>query len=54
MPVTTPWLNMTATAPLRPSAFIDAMPSMTKPMCDTDEYATSFFRSVCANATAAP
>ena len=54
MPVTRPWLNMTATAPLSPAAVPDAMPSITKPMCETDEYATSFLRSVWANATAAP
>ncbi len=37
---------MTVTAPLMPAAVIEAMPSITKPMWDTDEYATSFLRSV--------
>jgi hypothetical protein len=32
----------------------DAMPSITKPRCDTEEYATSFFRSGCTSDTSAP
>ena len=30
------------------------MPSVTKPICATDEYATSFFRSFCTAETIAP
>ena len=54
MPAIRPWLKLTATAPSMPITVPEAMPSIAKPMCDTDEYATSFLMSVCANATAAP
>ncbi len=41
-------------APLLPSGVRLARPSVTKPMWLTDEYATSFLKSVCAMATSAP
>ena len=50
MPCATIW----KTAPFSPCSVSVAMPSMTMPMCDTDEYATTYFRSVCAIALSAP
>ena len=36
-PVITPWANIWNTAPLRPASVSVAAPSMTSPMCETDE-----------------
>jgi hypothetical protein len=54
MPVMRPWATIPMTAALRPNGVSVAMPSMTKPMCDTDENAMSRFMSVCARQQSAP
>jgi len=38
-------------APCAPSALKRNSPSVTKPMCEIEEYAISFFMSDCASAT---
>jgi len=38
-------------APDTPRSLNTKKPSVTKPMCATDEYATSFFMSCCTMAT---
>ena len=53
-PVLTPWASIWYDAPWMPCMFAAAMPSTTKPMWLTDEYATSFFMSGCTIATSAP
>ncbi len=52
--MTKPWLSICSTAPTPPCVFSTKMPSVTKPICATDEYATSFLRSFCTVETAAP
>ena len=58
-----PWLIICTIAPCRPSRAASCkpwsrtrakamkVPSVTKPMCETDEYAISFFMSSCTSAT---
>ncbi len=53
-PVEMPWLTIWMSAPWTASASKANTPSTTKPRWLTDEYATSFLMSVCANATIAP
>ncbi len=53
-PVETPWLIVAISAPCIDSTVMAKMPSMTKPRCETDEYATSFLKSGCTSATSAP
>ena len=50
----TPWANIWKTEPFRPASVSVAAPSMTIPMWETDEYAMTYFRSVCAIADSAP
>jgi len=50
----TPWANIWKTEPFRPASVSVAAPSMTIPMWETDEYAMTYFRSVCAIADKAP
>ena len=40
-----------ASAPSMPSWLNRKKPSVTNPMCEIDEYAISFFMSVCTSAT---
>ena len=54
MPVIRPWATMPNTAALRPKLVSVAIPSMTKPMCETDENAINRFMSVCARQQSAP
>ena len=54
MPVMMPWATMPKTAALNPKSVSVAMPSITKPMCATDENAISRFMSVCARHPRAP
>jgi hypothetical protein len=49
-----PWANIWKTDPFSPVAVSVAAPSITTPMCDTDEYAITYLRSVCAIALSAP
>ena len=49
-----PWANIWKTEPLSPASVRVAAPSMTSPMCETDEYAMTYLRSVCAIAESAP
>ncbi len=49
-----PWATMPKMAALKPKGVSVAMPSMTKPMCDTDEKAMSRFMSVWARQHSAP
>ena len=49
-----PWLTICRMAPYKPCCWKMKMPSVTKPMWLTDEYATSFLRSGCTRATIAP
>ena len=53
-PVETPWFTICSTAPDTPCGFNANRPSTMKPMCETDEYATSFLTSLCTHATSAP
>jgi hypothetical protein len=53
-PVEMPWFSIWYTAPVTAVVVKDAMPSITKPRCETDEYATSFLRSGCTSETRAP
>src|SRR5436309_875817 len=53
-PVITPWANIWKTEPLRPASVSVAAPSITSPMCETDEYATTYFKSTWAIAERAP
>ena len=48
------WLTIVKIAPSRPMTVSEKIPSTTKPMCATDEYAMTRFRSVCIAATIAP
>ena len=48
MPVMRPWATMPKIAALMPNVVSVAMPSITKPMCATDENAISRFMSVWA------
>ena len=50
----TPWANIWNTEPLSPASVNVAAPSMTIPMCETDEYAITYLRSVCAIEESAP
>ena len=50
-PETKPWLIICTRPPDTPSSLKTKKPSVTKPMCATDEYATSFFMSRCTSAT---
>ena len=54
MPVMRPWATMPKIAALMPNVVSVAMPSITKPMCATDEKAISRFMSVCARQPSAP
>ena len=54
MPVMRPWATMPMTAALRPKSVSVAMPSMVKPMWETEEKAMSRFMSVCARQPRAP
>ena len=54
MPVMRPWATMPKIAALMPNVVSVAMPSITKPMCATDENAISRFMSVCARQPSAP
>ena len=47
-PVMNPWATMPMIAALKPMSVIVAIPSITKPMCPTDEKAMSRFTSVWA------
>ena len=49
-----PWANIWKTDPFNPFTLSVAAPSITTPMCDTDEYAMTYFRSVCESALSAP
>src|SRR3972149_4493783 len=49
-----PWANIWKTEPLSPASVSVAAPSMTSPMCETDEYAMTYLRSVWAIAESAP
>ena len=49
-----PWLTIWRIAPFMPAVWNMKMPSVTKPMWLTDEYATSFLRSGWTRATIAP
>jgi hypothetical protein len=53
-PVISPWAMFATSAPLTPTGVSVAMPSSTKPMWPTLEYATSRFRSVCARQAREP
>ena len=53
-PVEMPWFSIWYTAPTTPVVVKAAIPSITKPRWDTDEYATSFLRSGCTSETSAP
>ena len=39
---------------VEPASVSVAAPSITRPMCETDEYAMTYLRSVCAMAESAP
>ena len=54
MPVMRPWATMPKIAALMPKSVSVAMPSITKPMCATDENAMSRFMSRCARQHSAP
>ena len=54
MPVMTPWATMPMTAAVIPTGVRVAMPSITKPMCPTDEKAMSRFMSVWARQASEP
>ena len=54
MPVMRPCATMPKMAALMPKVVSVAMPSMTKPMCATDEKAMRRFMSVCARQHNAP
>ena len=54
MPVIRPWATMPKIAALNPNGVSVEMPSMTKPMCATDENAIRRFMSVCARQPSAP
>ena len=49
-----PWATMPNTAALMPKSVSVAMPSITKPMCATDENAIRRFMSRCARQPSAP
>ena len=49
-----PWATMPKMAALKPNGVSVAMPSITKPMWDTDENAISRFMSVWARQQSAP
>ncbi len=49
-----PWATIWKTEPLIPCSVSVAMPSITMPMCETDEYATTYLRSFCDIAENAP
>src|SRR5581483_7724733 len=53
-PVTNPWFSIWRTAPTAPCVLSTKIPSVMNPMCATDEYATSFFRSFWTVETAPP
>jgi hypothetical protein len=53
-PVERPWFTIWRIEPSSPSSLSAKIPSITKPRCATDEYATSFFTSACTIATSAP
>ena len=53
-PVESPWLMDCRIPPWMPALFSAKRPSMTKPRCATDEYATSFFMSFWTIATIEP
>jgi hypothetical protein len=53
-PVVSGWLTIVKTAPSMPMTVSEKMPRITKPMCATDEYAMTRFKSVCIAATIAP
>ncbi len=46
-----PWLIICTRPPEMPRSLKMKKPSVTKPMCAIDEYATSFFMSFCTSAT---
>ena len=48
MPVMTPWATMPKIAAWMPIVVSVAIPSITNPMCPTEENAISRFRSFCA------
>ncbi len=50
----TPWANIWKTEPLSPTSVSVAMPSITTPMWETEEYAMTYLRSVWAMAEKAP
>ena len=54
MPVMRPCATMPKTAALMPKSVRVAMPSITKPMCATDENAMRRFMSRCARQHNAP
>jgi hypothetical protein len=54
MPVMRPWATMPIMAALMPKLVSVAMPSMVKPMWDTDENAINRFMSVWARQAKAP
>src|SRR5574341_482652 len=52
--VMTPCENICTPAPVSPLRFNVENPSMTKPMCETEEKPTIYLKSVCTNAMYAP
>ena len=54
MPVMRPWATMPKMAALMPNEVSEAMASITKPMCETEEKAMSRFMSVWARQHSAP
>ncbi len=54
MPVMSPWATMPKIAALSPKLVSVAMPSMTNPICDTEENVISRFMSRCARQHSAP
>ncbi len=53
MPVITPWATIPKTAAWIPIVVSVAIPSITNPMCPTEENAISRFRSFCARQASA-
>ena len=53
-PVESPWFTIWSTPPTRPWTLKTKIPSTTRPMWATDEYATSRLTSLCTIATSEP
>ncbi len=52
--VITPCENICSPAPVSPSRLSVAKPSITSPMCETDEKPMTYLKSVCTMAMKAP